>query len=166
MSPLALQGVLREPPPTATHHNPTTQSQTPAPVVLSSNNHYINSNGNVLHSPAKSSSGVPAGASASITKAPARTMAAVPVGSKSRFTLGECTDTRRMKELAAEDEGRRVGPLSRLIGFSPPREIDDEHLRLMVTLPPPETMQPSAYCPCLKIWPHSSLIRPFVLVGF
>jgi hypothetical protein len=43
-----------------------------------------------------------------------------------------------MKELAAEDQGRGVGPLSRLIGSSPRREIDDEQLRLMVTLPPHE----------------------------
>jgi hypothetical protein len=73
-------------PPPTTAYKPTTKSQKPAPTVLSNDNHYTNSSGNVVHSPAKSSGGIPAGlqpfaemartASASTAKALVRIMPA------------------------------------------------------------------------------------------
>jgi hypothetical protein len=63
-APQPTQATPPPPPAAPKQHKPTAQSQTSAPVVLSNNNHYTNSSGNVVHSPAKSSGGVPAGATA------------------------------------------------------------------------------------------------------
>jgi peptidyl-tRNA hydrolase len=70
--PAATQQPSATPPPSQTHPAKTaattpkaTPSATkPQTTTLSNNNHYVNSSGNVVHSPAKSSNGVPKGATA------------------------------------------------------------------------------------------------------
>lgn len=74
----AQQSTTQAPPRSSTTHHRTTHTTTAAPAnsqapttapqttttTLSNDNHYVNSDGHVVHSPARSSNGVPAGATA------------------------------------------------------------------------------------------------------
>jgi hypothetical protein len=68
--PAATQQSTATPPPhSQVHHRQSHRATSqaaaqPPTTTLSNNNHYVNSSGNVVHSPAHSSNGVPAGATA------------------------------------------------------------------------------------------------------